>query len=278
MKSFCFYAIKFFAITFIALAAGCSSMPNRNNMLEEARNDYAAAQNNQTVVSLAPAELKQAGDALAQADKAFNDHEKTDKIERLAYIAKQKAAISQEVAKQKMAEISSLNTIRERDQARLEQRTAEADRAKVAESAAQAHARQLEAQLAELSAKQTDRGVVITIGDVLFDTNTARLKSTGLPTVKKVADILKQNPERTILIEGFTDSTGSSSRNQILSERRAAAVFHALVNLGIGRHRMNTRGYGENYPVANNDTAANRGLNRRVEITLSTDGNKIAPR
>jgi outer membrane protein OmpA-like peptidoglycan-associated protein len=93
-----------------------------------------------------------------------------------------------------------------------------------------------------------------------------------------LADVLNQNPGRNVLIEGFTDSTGSHAHNQELSERRATAVRAALTEMGVGKERVSMKGYGEGYPVASNDTASNRLLNRRVEIVLSNEGGAIAPR
>ena len=97
-------------------------------------------------------------------------------------------------------------------------------------------------------------------------------------TVPVIKNVLQQNPQRTVLIEGFTDSTGSAEHNQDLSERRASAVRSALQLAGVNRDRIAIRGYGMSYPVAANDTAANRQLNRRVEIVLSDATGKIAPR
>src|SRR5450756_2479229 len=86
--------------------------------------------------------------------------------------------------------------------------------------------------LKELNAKKTERGLVITLGDVLFSTNKAHLKSGGIRNVQKLADFLNQYPQRKVLVEGYTDSTGSDSLNQALSERRANAVRTALVDAG----------------------------------------------
>ena len=147
-----------------------------------------------------------------------------------------------------------------------------------ATDAANAHSRQLEAQLKELDAKKTERGIVITLGDVLFDTNKSDLKAGGVRNVQKLADLLKEYPQRTVLVEGFTDSTGSSSYNQELSERRAGAVRTALQDTGVSRSRISDRGYGQTFPVANNGTAEGRQLNRRVEIIVSNEGKTIAPR
>ncbi|MFZ3287218.1 MAG: OmpA family protein, partial [Telluria sp.] len=143
---------------------------------------------------------------------------------------------------------------------------------------AQARAAQLEAQMAELQAKKTERGMVVTIGDVLFATGQASLTPAGMNSVRKLGDVLAQNPQRTVLVEGFTDSVGGTAYNQDLSERRAGAVRDALLGMGIGRERIAVRGYGEAYPVAGNDNAGSRQLNRRVEIVLSNEGEPIPPR
>ncbi|MDO9561865.1 MAG: OmpA family protein, partial [Bradyrhizobium sp.] len=135
-----------------------------------------------------------------------------------------------------------------------------------------------EQQLKELDAKKTERGMVITLGDVLFAVNRAQLSAGGVRNVQKLADFLNQYPQRKVLIEGHTDSTGSRSINQPLSEQRAEAVRSALAGMGISGDRIETRGYAEAYPVASNNTAAGRQLNRRVEIILSDDSGTIVPR
>jgi outer membrane protein OmpA-like peptidoglycan-associated protein len=132
-----------------------------------------------------------------------------------------------------------------------------------------------EAQLAELAARR--RGLAITLGDVLFGTDLARLNADGTRMAQRLSTILQQNPQRVVLVEGFADSTGQTQHNQELSERRAMAVRDALLDMGVARERISQRGYGESYPVAANDTAANRQLNRRVEIVLSDDRGVITP-
>ena len=155
---------------------------------------------------------------------------------------------------------------------------ASAQAARLQTEDAERRARQLEALLRDMEAKTTERGTVITLGDVLFDTNQARLLPGGMRNVRKLADFFKQYPNRNVMIEGFTDSTGSSGRNKELSDQRVASVRMALLDLGVGAERITSRGYGESYPVASNDTTAGRQLNRRVEIVVSDDGGKIAPR
>ncbi|KQV27194.1 OmpA family protein [Massilia sp. Root335] len=289
----------------VALAA-CSTVPTTTPTLDEARADFVAANNNPQVATYAPMEFKQAGEALDRANQAAAQRESLDTIDRLAYVAKQRIATAQEVAKSKAAEAEVANASRQRDRVQLEARTAEADRAKRDAAAAQAQAAaaqaqaqdaqqqaaaaqqqaaqqadraaHLEALLAELHAQKTDRGMVVTIGDVLFATDRAELNANGMANVRKLAEIMMQNPDRTVMVEGFTDSTGSAAHNKDLSERRAASVAQALASLGVPRERIGMRGYGEAFPVASNDTASNRQLNRRVEIVLSNEGATIPPR
>ena len=174
------------------------------------------------------------------------------------------------------AEDSQRQAAAERQAANTAQSNAEAARQQTLD--AETRARKLEAQLKDMEAKKTERGMVITLGDVLFDTNQAKLKSGGVRNLQKFADFFKQYPQRTVLIEGFTDSTGSQNRNQELSDDRAHSVRTALLDMGIGTDRMKSRGYGESYPVASNDNEAGRQLNRRVELIVSDDSGKIAPR
>jgi len=292
-------------LTTLVLTA-CSSMPKTTSLLEQTRMEYQAAQNNPNVSTLAPLEMRQATVAMDDANTAAKNDENSEKIDRLAYLAKQKIGLAQELTKQKMAEASVAAAAQTRDQIRLDQRTNEADqakaqaeRARLAAQIAQAEASDaqkrsmdeqakanemqsrnaaLEAQLADLKAKTTERGIIITLGDVLFGIDQAKLTPEGMRTTQKLADVLQSNMQRTVLVEGYTDNTGSKAHNQDLSERRASAVRSALVLMGVARDRIATRGYGEAYPAAENDTAQNRQLNRRVEIVLSDASGKTIPR
>ncbi|MBC3919991.1 OmpA family protein [Undibacterium sp. CY18W] len=299
-------------LTTLVLAA-CSSMPKTTSLLEQTRMEYQAAQNNPNVSTLAPLEMSQATVAMNDANTAAKNDENSEKIDRLAYLAKQKIGLAQELTKQKMAEASAAAAAQTRDQIRLDQRTSEANQAKLQADQAKAQAEQarlaaqiaqaeasdaqkrimdeqakaneiqnrnaaLEAQLAELKAKTTERGIIITLGDVLFGIDQAKLTPDGMRTTQKLADVLQSNMQRTVLVEGYTDNTGSKAHNQDLSERRAAAVRSALVLMGVSRDRVAIRGYGESYPAAENDTAQNRQLNRRVEIVLSDASGKTIPR
>ncbi len=274
------------------LLGACSSMPKTTGLLDQTRSDYRVVQNNPQVGNYAALEMKQASEAMAKANLAAEENESTEDIDKLAYLAKQKIALTEEVIKRKTAEAEVASSAKERDQVRLDQRTMEADKATAEKRQAQgnaafaerqtreaqARAAQLEAQLAALSAKMTERGMVITLSDVLFQTDRAKLNQNGLVTLQKLADLLQQHTQRTVLIEGFTDSTGSAAHNQKLSERRAISVRRSLQDMGISRDRIAIRGFGESYPVASNETAEDRQLNRRVEIILSNEDGAIRQR
>ena len=295
---------KYFPMALIAIAvlSGCATTPPHNAQLAAAHNNFNDARSNPQVAELAALELKDAGDTLDKADTALSKGQSLATVDHLVYLANQKVAIAQETARQKTAELAVTNADAKRNELRLQARTAEADQAKqqvamvteIADqqqadlAAADANAQRDQAliaqqqlqlkELKELNAQKTDRGIVITLGDVLFRTNKSELESGGMHNVQKLGEFLRRYPHNKVLIEGHTDSTGSAEHNQKLSEQRAYAVRKGLTDMGISNDRISTHGYGEQYPVAGNNNAANRQLNRRVEIVLSDTNGNIAPR
>ena len=301
MKSASLKTMRLVPIAFAmaVMMAACSTTPTTTSLLDQTRSDFTAAQSTPSVAANAPLEFKAAADALDRANAAAAKKESLDEIDKLAYLAKQKIATAREVAKQKQAENEMANAGRQRDEVRLEARTAEANQAKSQANLAKADAdaaraqadaaassardeaaknAALQQQLADLQAKQTDRGIVVTLSDVLFNVDRAELSAEGMRRVQKMADVLLQEPQSAVLIEGFTDSTGTASHNLELSQRRAESVRNALIGLGVKSDKIATRGYGEAYPVASNADAGSRQLNRRVEIVLSQNGAPIANR
>lgn len=267
-------------ITVMAGIAACSSTPDQNTQLEQARAEYERAQSSSQVTSLAAEELKKAGDSLTAADRAWKEREEEARINHLAYLAKQRVTIAEETANNRAAQQTVESASAERDQMRLALRTNEADAANrnlaqtEAEAArmreaAEARVSDLESQLKELNAEKTERGMVLTLGDVLFDTGKSELLAGSRNTLTKLAEVMKNNPDTTAQIEGHTDSVGSSSFNYSLSQRRADSVRDALTSMGVANDRLSTRAHGPDMPKADNGSAAGRQMNRRVEIVFA---------
>ncbi len=256
----------------VAIISGCASTPNQS--LIDAHSSYNNARTNPEITNLAPLELDDANKTLNKADSAFSEDEEVETVNHLAYLARQQVDIAKETANRKKAEAAISASEAKRTQVQLDARTAEADAA----HANIARDQILIAQLKALNAQQTERGMMITLGDVLFSTNKAQLKSGGMRNVQKLADFLNRYPQYKVSVEGHTDSRGSDEYNQELSDHRAAAVQTALLEMAISSDRIATRGYGEGFPVASNDNAGGRQLNRRVEVILSDENGNITPR
>ena len=152
-----------------------------------------------------------------------------------------------------------------REQIALSDARAERQRADRADAASQ----NLRDEVAELNARPTDRGLVVTLGDVLFDTAKAELKLGSDNHLDKLAQFLNTYPERTAQIEGHTDDIGSDAANMLLSQRRADTVKAFLVSQGIAANRLDAMGKGEGEPLAANTSAVARAQNRRVEVIIA---------
>jgi outer membrane protein OmpA-like peptidoglycan-associated protein len=279
-----------------AILSGCSTLAEPNPALDRAHASYRALQSDPQVALLAPSEMSQAGEALRTADAAWTQREKQKTVDHLAYLAQQRIAIARETTGTKTWEkalaaakagVSADKAQAEVDNARgnaavarqeTRDKNTELAAAKAGAQQDKARATDLEMQLKDMNAKQTDRGDVITLGDVLFDSSRSELRDGGLRDMAKLVSFFKLHPRRTALIEGFTDSQGSETLNLALSERRAAAVRDALIAQGVVAERLSIRGYGEAYPASTNATVAGRQMNRRVEIVLSGEDGTVKAR
>lgn len=254
----------------VLFAYGCAG-PKENIVLNNAKAAYEKAKGDPNVQANAPVPLYEAGQTLKSAEIATSDAE----TNHLAYMAEKQTAIAVTTAEQKLAEAERQKLAKDKDQVLLEQRERQArtasgeaaDAQKQAE-AAQAQAKKLEQELAELKAKKTDRGFVLTLGDVLFATGKADLMSGAQRTIDQLAGFLNKYPAQRVIVEGHTDSVGSEDYNVALSQRRAGSVRSAIMARGISSDRISAKGLGELYPVASNDTPAGRQQNRRVEILI----------
>jgi len=258
------------------------------------------------VLKYASLDVKKASDSLRRAEELSAKRESPADIDSAAYVAQQQARTALTIAKAAADEdaIKAAEAERERVRADANASAAERARAQAANAnaqaamasadanaaraqaqaaqndaaSAQAQAAALQRELNDMQARQTDRGMLVTLGDVLFEFGRAEIKPAASGSIAKLAHFLNEHPERRILIEGFTDSVGSDAANQVLSERRSQAVADALRRAGVDGNRIDVRGYGERYPVASNNSSSDRAMNRRVEVYISNDNQPVRAR
>lgn len=276
-------------LTLLATVAACSTTPERIPELEQARAAVQELEREPGVQRAASETLGKARAALVRADAALEDGELA-LVAHEAYVARRQAEIGMQLTSEADAREALEQGDSRRNELRLEARSLEAERAKMlaqqrvaeaeqsarkaalSQSVAEAaldEAGRLASELEEMEAEQTERGVVLTLSDVLFATNEARLRQGAMRAMDRLAEYMSANVKRELLIEGHTDSRGSDEYNRQLASERANAVADALVQRGIERSRLRTVGLGEAYPVASNDSAAGMQENRRVEIVVS---------
>ena len=220
------------------------------------------------------------GIARAMAEKDYAESqvktltEQRDRDRLASRTAEAEAAMSQAErasaaarAQQQAAELARNQANAAQQQAVMSQQQAEAA-LKQAE-AARAETEAIKAQMDELQAKQTARGYVITLGDVLFATGKAELTAGASERLGKLADFMGKNPKQQLVIEGHTDSVGSVATNEALSQRRAESVRAFLMSRGVDGSRVSATGKGEAFPVADNASSAGRQQNRRVEVIIA---------
>lgn len=178
------------------------------------------------------------------------------------------------------AELAETRSRIARDEADLARTDAAAARsqaelARTATDEARSETAELQRQIRELNARTTDRGLVMTLGDIIFETGKYELRSGTTANLDKLAAFLKRYEDRTVEIEGHTDSVGSAESNLVLSRNRADAVSDYLMAQGIARNRLSSTGKGEGMPVATNDTNTGRQQNRRVEVIISNEDQQL---
>jgi outer membrane protein OmpA-like peptidoglycan-associated protein len=270
---------KLIAAMAIAMTfAGCAATPTTNPALESARAAVRTAEADPNVGKYAALDLQAAKTELQEAESAAMKHDEAA-IAQPAYLAAQTARLAQIKASAKADDARVAAGQTERDRIQLSARTAEVDSAKLARDQATQKASALQSEVDALNAKPTDRGLVLTLGDVLFDTGRADLNPGASRNLDKLVQFLTEHDDRRVEIDGYTDSVGTDSFNVDLSQRRADTVKAVLVSRGIDSSRIVSRGYGKDFQVASNSDAGGRQLNRRVEIVIGGEnGAAVAAR
>lgn len=265
-----------FAVVFSSLMiTACATAPDSPEGASEARSKLTTLQNDPNLADRARVEIREAEAAVRVAEEPL-PKDKAALGEHRVYMADQKVAIAEARAATRYAEAQREQLGEQRDAARLDARTrevgqardeatkarsdAEAARTSKEEGAAAAsrQAAEYQRQIDALEAEVTDRGLVLTLGDVLFSTGSAELQGGAYRTLDKLVTFLNEYPERRVQIEGHTDNVGSVEYNQGLSRERAESVSHYLAEQGIASQRLSTSGIGMGQPVASNDTESGR--------------------
>lgn len=241
--------------------SGCASH-HTDEALAQASARFQAVRDNTQVLRFAPKDVIRAGESLARAERLSGYWGAQDDVLHYAYLST------------RYSDIAMAHGDVGINQEKIQRQALERERLQLAlrESkllSVQRQGQWLEEQLLALTTTDADRGLVLTLGDVLFDTGEADLKPAANRTLLKLVQFLQVNPKRAIRIEGYTDSTGLAAENLKLSRDRAQAVADMLVDLGVEERRIEVEGYGDQYPVEANATERGRALNRRVEVVIS---------
>lgn len=246
------------------LTACASSQQEAAQQLQAAQASFEGIRDSTEVLRSAPKDVIRSGETLVRAERFSSYLGSADDVVHYAYLSQRYS----EIAKQKS--LLSLNAERatqlELDRQRLQLTLREAKLLTLQEQSGL-----MGEQMHHLATLETERGLVITIGDVLFDAGHADLKASANRTVLKLVQFLQLHPQRVVRIEGYSDSSGDAEQNIQLSQARAQNVADALIDLGIDTKRVTVQGLGESFPIAENASAKGRAQNRRVEVVFSDE-------
>jgi outer membrane protein OmpA-like peptidoglycan-associated protein len=258
--------------------AGCATAPVIPDGAGEVRAKLTRLQSDAELATRAPVALKEAEAAVVAAEQPLTAEDATLGAHRV-YMADRKVEIAMAQATTGQAEDERVKLAKARERSRLDARTREADAAHAeadatrvaaadAATAAAQKSEDMQHQIDALQATATERGIVLTLGDVMFTTGRADLKAGTVSNLDRLVGFLNENPGRKIEIEGHTDNVGSEDSNLGLSQRRADSVKSYLVQQGIEAGRIVSSGKGEHQPVADNESEGGRQRNRRVEVII----------
>lgn len=253
---------------------------DRKPLIAVSREAVQTAEDAREIAVKKIAEEQLANDRQASADAQARAQAQADDATRQKNQAQSDAALSQANAEKAQADMAANQAT---SAAALTAAQADADQSRLIAQQAQQGEHQantdkaaMRAQLSEqlnkiLETRDSARGLIVSMSDVLFDTGKYSLKPGAREKLAKVAGILIAYPGLNIEVGGYTDNVGGDSMNQTLSENRAGAVRDYLVGSGVGSNSVSAKGFGNTSPVASNDNASGRQENRRVELVVSGD-------
>ena len=244
-----------------------SCSPATNPSLTRVESKFASAQTEALAARNAPVAWQDAQSQLAVAQRSWREDRNFEETDHLAYLAEQKLEIARLKAAADAERDQRENLARQHgDVAALALSSPQGARGRT--NYMSGRLRTLENELLDFQPRQTDRGLDITIRDVLFQRNSAELKPGAYRRLEPIARYLREDPLRTAAIEGHTDSSGSAAYNKKLSQERAEAVRALLIQQGVTARQLTAQGLGRTFPVASNATPAGRLQNRRVEVII----------
>ncbi len=268
----------------LLLAACATSPPARNEQLDQARDTVRHLEQDPAAQRVAADQLRDARQDLQRANGAFAKHRSPAEVTYLAYLADREAKAGEAYTDAFRARQAIAKGNEERSHILLDARNREIQQARAAAQTAQERVRSTQSQLRQerrqlsaLKARETVRGLQLTLAsNLLFNTASATLKPGATLQLGRLADFMRRHPKTRIIVEGYTDNRGSAAYNQQLSQARAQAVADAIEGEGVSSGRIQAIGRGENFPVASNATPAGRLQNRRVDIILSDMAGRFA--
>ena len=244
-------------------------MPENYPPLEEVKLSLAKLRENKSIEEVASVTLFQTQENIDKAELELQKNRIND-TDNYIYIANRKIDIANELLLKNQYEDELDNLKLQQEEMIAHARRMESNRAEIEMQHAQNRVKELEDVLGLYQVEETNRGTLLVMNDLLFATGGASLQPQSHSKLDPLLQFLHNNPKLEIIIEGHTDSVGDANENKRLSQRRADAVKLYFTERGIQENRIETRGFGEEVPVATNTTNAGRGLNRRVEIVIKS--------
>lgn len=260
--------LRIFSSLCLVFLAGCSTQQTSSPELENARVSFNNIKQDPDVLLSAPKDVIRAEETLARAEQFSTYWGSSEDVAHYAYlsqryseIATQESLLAKNHLQEEKLKIQLQNlqlTLREAKLLTVQQR--------------EKWARE---QLISLESSETERGLVMTLGDVLFAGGSTNLTPAANRTVLKLVQFLQINPGRVIRVEGYSDSMGEEAENMTLSHERAQSVADVLIDLGVDSNRISVAAYGEAYPVSDNASTRGRAKNRRVEVVFSDEDGQM---
>lgn len=250
--------------------SGCAHYTDAERELQQADALFNSIRDDGQILASAPKDVLRAGESLQRAEQLAGYLGSAEDVVHFAYLSQKYAQIAQERSK-------AANFQQQIEQLRIQREHFQLSLREARFINVQQQSEWLEEQMISLATQDAERGLVLTLNDMLFDSGRAVLKPAANRTVLKLVQFLQLNSQRTVRIEGYSDSDGDPQHNLQLSQARAQTVADTLIDLGIDAQRLQVVGYGDAFAVAENATERGRAQNRRVEIVFSDEAGRLAP-